>query len=36
MIKIQSIKARQILDSRGIPTIETMVILDDIQWLHDV
>ena len=29
MSKVQSIKARQILDSRGVPTIETMVILDD-------
>ena len=29
MIKIKSLKSREILDSRGSPTIETKVILDD-------
>ena len=29
MCKIKNIHARQILDSRGIPTIETKIILED-------
>jgi enolase len=32
MAKIQKVQAREILDSRGIPTVETKIILDDYYY----
>lgn len=35
MVKIDKIVAREILDSRGIPTIETYIVLDNGIWAFD-
>ncbi|MBI4100196.1 phosphopyruvate hydratase [Candidatus Microgenomates bacterium] len=32
MAKVQAVQAREILDSRGNPTVETVVVLDDGAW----
>ena len=32
MIKIENVKARQILDSRGNPTVEVEITLEDGSW----
>ena len=36
MIKIKTIKARQILDSRGNPTVECDIYLEDNTPYHDL
>lgn len=35
MVKIDKIVAREILDSRGIPTVETYIVLDNGIWAYD-
>jgi enolase len=35
MVKIDKVVAREILDSRGLPTIETYIVLDNGIWAYD-
>ncbi len=35
MVKIDKIVAREILDSRGLPTVETYIVLDNGVWAYD-
>ncbi len=35
MVKIDKVVAREILDSRGLPTIETYIVLDNGVWAYD-